>query len=121
MAKFEFALDSERSFYEVEAATEAEARALLFADPDEYYTGCHHDTVDDANSYELIDVEGEIERPPVPADWPVQPIPAPERDQRAADGECIATCEECGRSWDDETPTSMTPTPGGRCPFEAFH
>lgn len=57
MPKFEFAVDTERSFYEVEAATEEKARKLLYANPDKYYTGCHHDTVDDENSYELIDVE----------------------------------------------------------------
>ena len=57
MSKFQFAVDTERSFYEVEATTEEEARKLLWDDPSEYYTGCHHDTVDDENSYELVDVE----------------------------------------------------------------
>lgn len=33
----------------------------------------------------------------------------------------VATCGACELSWDDETPTSMTPTPSARCPFEAFH
>lgn len=56
MPKFEFAADTERSFYEVEAPTEAEARKLLYANPEEYYQGCHHDMIDDENSYELIDV-----------------------------------------------------------------
>jgi hypothetical protein len=51
---------------------------------------------------------------PVPSDYPVQPVPN-------AIGEGIATCGECGRSWDDSVSTSMTPTPAGRCPFEAFH
>mgnify|MGYP007044121884 CR=1 FL=1 len=32
----------------------------------------------------------------------------------------IATCGECGRSWDDSIPTSMTPAPSGRCPFEGM-
>jgi hypothetical protein len=59
MPKFEFALDSERSFYEVEAPTEEEARKLLFENPEEFYTGCHHDCVDDENSFELIDVTEE--------------------------------------------------------------
>jgi hypothetical protein len=32
-----------------------------------------------------------------------------------------ATCGACGRSWDDGAVTSMTPTPSGRCPWEAYH
>lgn len=32
----------------------------------------------------------------------------------------IATCGECGRSWDDSIPTGMTPAPSGRCPFEGM-
>ena len=61
MPKFEFAAYTERSFYEVEAATEEEARQLLYDDPQEYYAGRHGDTIDDASSYELIDVMGEEE------------------------------------------------------------
>jgi hypothetical protein len=57
----------------------------------------------------------------VPADFPVKVIASEEAQQRAVDGECIATCEECGRAWDDDEPTSYTPAPSGRCPFEAFH
>lgn len=34
-------------------------------------------------------------------------------------GKC--TCGTCGLSWDDDHVTSMTPAPGARCPFEAFH
>jgi hypothetical protein len=56
MRKFEFAATTERSFYEVPAKTEKEARELLYANPEQYYSGCHHDTIDDENSYELIDV-----------------------------------------------------------------
>ena len=33
----------------------------------------------------------------------------------------IATCGECGRSWDDARISSLTPTPSGRCPFEYAH
>lgn len=33
----------------------------------------------------------------------------------------VATCGDCGRSWDDAKSTSITPVPSGRCPFEAFH
>lgn len=31
------------------------------------------------------------------------------------------TCGTCGRAWDDDKVTSMTPAPAARCPFEAFH
>lgn len=51
----------------------------------------------------------------VPADFEVRPLlpgePAQER----------ATCGACGRSWDDAIPTSYTPAPSARCPFEAWH
>lgn len=33
----------------------------------------------------------------------------------------VATCGHCGRSWNDAASTSITPTPGGRCPFESMH
>lgn len=51
----------------------------------------------------------------VPADFPVQPLKAGEP---AGDR---ATCGTCLRSWDDSIPTSMTPAPAARCPFEYFH
>lgn len=51
----------------------------------------------------------------VPADFPVQPLLP---DQTATSR---ATCGHCGRSWDDAIPTSYTPAPSARCPFEAFH
>lgn len=31
----------------------------------------------------------------------------------------IALCYDCGRAWDDTIPTSLTPVPSARCPFEA--
>lgn len=31
------------------------------------------------------------------------------------------TCGTCGRAWDDTKSTDITPTPGGRCPFEHWH
>lgn len=55
------------------------------------------------------------EHEPIPADWPVQPL---KPGQEAKDK---ATCGTCGLSWDDGISTSMTPAPGARCPFEAFH
>jgi hypothetical protein len=57
--------------------------------------------------------EGMAPLPIVPASWPVQPC--------APDAPGAATCGACGRSWDDVTPTSMTPAPSARCPFEPFH
>lgn len=33
----------------------------------------------------------------------------------------IATCNDCGRRWDNAHPSAWTPTPAGRCPFEHDH
>lgn len=52
---------------------------------------------------------------PVPADHPVKVLGP---DDPAADR---VTCGTCGRSWDDAIATEWTPTPAGRCPFEAWH
>lgn len=30
-------------------------------------------------------------------------------------------CGSCGRAWDDDKPTELTPAPGARCPFEHWH
>ena len=49
----------------------------------------------------------------IPKDFPVQPT-----EDR---GPNIATCGQCGLSWDDEKSTEWTPAPSGRCPFEYFH
>lgn len=51
----------------------------------------------------------------IPPNWPVQPTYADAK----IDG--LATCGSCGLSWNDRTPTSLTPAPSGRCPFETFH
>lgn len=51
----------------------------------------------------------------IPRDFPVQPL------HFGQEAKCKATCGECKLSWDDGIPTSMTPVPSGRCPFEAFH
>lgn len=32
----------------------------------------------------------------------------------------IATCGQCGRSWDDSVVTHCTPAPSARCPFEGM-
>lgn len=36
-------------------------------------------------------------------------------------GRYLATCAHCARVWDDGHVSGVTPTPGGRCPFEAQH
>lgn len=33
----------------------------------------------------------------------------------------FARCNTCGRAWDDDKPTGLTPVPSGRCPFEHMH
>jgi hypothetical protein len=52
---------------------------------------------------------------PIPSDYEVRPV------RKNKDRKGIATCGHCNLSWDDNKATSMTPTPSGRCPFEAFH
>jgi hypothetical protein len=94
-------------------------------------TKCHWDgqyTNEDEDERLFVDTDGqewresqltldetETERPEVPAGFPVRPLaegdPATDR----------VTCGECGRSWDDAIPTSYTPAPSARCPFEAYH
>lgn len=62
-------------------------------------------------------VHAQATLPPVPPDFPVQPL-TPDQAGLATDP---ATCGECGRTWDDAVSTGMTPVPSGRCPFEHFH
>jgi hypothetical protein len=51
----------------------------------------------------------------IPKNFPVKPLkPGDKAEDRA-------TCGQCGLSWDDAIPTSYTPAPSARCPFEAFH
>ena len=65
-----------------------------------------------------IDCGGtEVERPDVPADWPVQPLGIEDLAQAV----CPTTCGACGRIWDDGISTGLTPAPAGRCPFEPLH
>lgn len=54
----------------------------------------------------------------VPSSHPVQPLYTAEEKDAAR---VLATCGECGLSWDDGVSTSITPTPAARCPFEYFH
>jgi len=51
----------------------------------------------------------------IPADFEIQPLKPGEKAQDPV------TCGACGRTWDDAIPTSWTPAPSGRCPFEYFH
>lgn len=53
----------------------------------------------------------------IPKNFPVRPLTAAAM-HTAKD---MMTCGECGRSWDDAIPTSYTPSPSARCPFEYFH
>jgi len=63
----------------------------------------------------LDEDEEPAELPPIPADFPIQPIENEDAARYAV------TCGTCGRTWDDGQQTAYTPAPGGRCPFEAFH
>jgi hypothetical protein len=66
-------------------------------------------------------------RPEDPMSWEYpRPVRMPTLAERIAVTEHtnprdVATCGTCGRSWDDSVITSVTPVPGGRCPFEAEH
>lgn len=51
----------------------------------------------------------------IPPEFPVQPI-GPEDEAKDP-----VTCGHCHLTWDDAIPTSYTPAPSGRCPFEHFH
>lgn len=64
---------------------------------------------------ELRDERDAYEPPEVPDDFPVMELDEDDEAERRA------TCGTCGRSWDDAIPTSYTPAPSARCPFEAFH
>jgi hypothetical protein len=52
---------------------------------------------------------------PIPDDFPVRPLGPGDKAKDKV------TCGYCGLSWDDAIPTSWTPTPAARCPFEYFH
>lgn len=58
----------------------------------------------------------------VPASHPVRPLRRGSKAYNAAEARGdLCTCGTCGRSWDDGQPTSYTPAPSGRCPFEYYH
>ncbi len=51
----------------------------------------------------------------IPADYEVQPLRPDEHPPGRT------TCDTCGRAWDDDKVTGITPAPSGRCPFENWH
>lgn len=57
-------------------------------------------------------------QPAVPTDFPVRVLRTARQKAKA---KSLATCGECGRSWDDGIVTGWTPAPSGRCPFEYYH
>lgn len=68
-------------------------------------------------SAETFEWKGEpiTHRPTVPDDFPVKVLKSGEP------ATAPATCGTCGRTWDDAVPTSYTPAPSARCPFETWH
>jgi len=58
-----------------------------------------------------------VVRPNIPEDHPVQPL----TEEEASKAKDPVRCGTCLHFWDDAIPTSMTPAPAARCPFEAFH
>ena len=54
----------------------------------------------------------------IPEDFSVQPLTEQAEIEAATDPMMDA---QCGLWWDDAIPTTYTPTPTARCPFEAFH
>ncbi len=45
----------------------------------------------------------------------------PQLDDNGKTIEDIATCGECGKSWNDALISDKTPVPSGRCPYEDLH
>lgn len=43
------------------------------------------------------------------------------KDENGNTVEDIATCGECGKSWNDALVSGSTPAPSGRCPYEGIH
>lgn len=80
--------------------------------PEAYYSlckraGCAHHT--------YSKLEDCMPKQEIPSDWPVRPLRSDEHPPGRTE------CGTCGRAWDDDIATSMTPTPSARCPFESFH
>jgi len=45
----------------------------------------------------------------------------PQLDENGQVIENMATCGECGKTWNDALISSRTPAPSGRCPYESIH
>ena len=60
----------------------------------------------------------ELEPDEIPAYFPVKPLATQAEIDAAGDP---VQDGECGLWWDDAISTSLTPAPGGRCPFEEYH
>lgn len=81
--------------------------------------GMARDILDTPGIYvALVSHRTELDPSDVPEDHPVQPVTEWDPAEVVARA---TTCGECGLSWDDDVATSMTPVPGGRCPFEEYH
>lgn len=81
-------------------------------------TAASADTVSGMRALMGYDFENEMEPDEVPADFEVQPLTT---DAEVAAAVEPAICGYCGLIWDNGKSTGITPTPGGRCPFEYFH
>ncbi len=60
----------------------------------------------------------------VPRDYEVRPLTmwgTPDAYHAAELSGSLTTCGTCGRHWDDDIVTGITPAPSGRCPFEYYH
>ena len=63
-------------------------------------------------------IRDRLEPDEIPADFPVKPLATQAEIDAAGDP---VQDGECGLWWDDAISTSLTPAPGGRCPFEEYH
>jgi len=112
--------DPESTIGAFEVLPEGVARGLLIGHARVWesvrFGGSRYVVIDESNGARVVIDESEPDEPAeIPADFPVKVLD----DDDTTPGR--ATCGTCGRSWDDTVSTSRTPTPGGRCPFEAFH
>lgn len=65
----------------------------------------------------IEELEGEIEAEEISEDNGAEV----QLDESGETREDIATCGECGKSWNDALITDRTPVPSGRCPYESIH
>lgn len=78
------------------------------------------DTIDSRDVIARIrELEAELQAAQDELDDAQEPDEGEERDEE--DASDIATCGTCGLTWNDTRPSSRTPAPSGRCPFEHIH